>query len=1789
MKFTPQFISVYLLLIPVLIFLPAALNAQQNPEWIVFNTGNSGLPDDQVNDIIIDDNNVIWIGTDSGIARFDGSWKIFNTSNSGLPIHSIESILIDKKGNKWTTAQEAYGEGFAKFNDKTWTIYGRSNSELPSDVVNTFALDSIGNKWLGTDEGLVKYDGKNWIAYNVYNSKLPGNLVFALEIDSEGNIWVGTNEGLAKFDGTNWTIYTDSNSGLPCNHIWDLATDVGGNIWIATENCGFAKFDGITWTVFNESNSELPDNEIIALSNVINGTIWVGTEGRGLSKFQNNTWTNYHVLNSGLPNDIVSNIYIDRKGNKWICTQGGGLAVYKEGGIDIQGNPAEIQLFFNSTKPVSLKRNDKHVLPPNDIFKEKGYSSKGQDTEIHLNEHMSAVHQDIHFDRISVQEGLSQSTTRCIYQDSKGFMWFGTDDGLNKYDGYQFSVFKHDPDNPNSLRSNRINSINEDKLGFLWFETTYGVLHKFDRETETFTPYKNDKNDIISLKKLPAYVDTCGTFWIEEWGLRRYRNKLLPRDGNSSDFSKFIYIDDSGGWWIGTDGSELEKFWGDHKSTKHYGHSPYNSNSLSHDEITSIVKDNFGQLWIGTINGLNKLNPQEDKITRYLYQPGIVNTLTVNRINAICQTNSGELWIGTHGAGLYNFNLKTEKFMHYVHDSNDPKSLSNNVVLSIYEDRSGVIWIGTYTGGINRFNPNQKKFSHHHHDPENPNSLSCNMITSVYEDNTGFLWIGTDGGGLNRINTDGLDNFSPIWTHYKNDLYNPNSISGDRILSIYQDKLGVMWFGTNEGGLNKFIHSTNEKISGFIHYKHFPGNPRSLIVDEVTCIYEDNANQLWIGTGRGLNKFNRQTETFIRYSSDSDNPITLSNDGITCILEDKKGNFWVGTEDGLNKFDRQKETVIRYIHDPDNPNSRIYNEITSIYEDKSGTLWIGTANGLKRFDHQTGVFSHFKKKDGLPNNFICGILEDDDKKLWLSTRNGLSQYSPQTGNFTNFDRHDGLQSNEFNSGAFYKTNTGRLFFGGVNGLSFFYPKESKDNLYTPSIVITDFQISNLSVPIGSPFIEKSISEAKEIQLSFEERVFSFEFAALDYQNPEKNQYAYMLEGFDKDWNYTDAKRRFATYTNLDPGEYVFRVKGSNNDGRWNEAGTSINLTITPPWWRTNLAYAGYLLLFALTLYALRTYDQKRHRLKHDLELEHLQTDKLKEVDHMKSRFFANISHEFRTPLTLIKGPAKQIMAGDFNGSLKEKGKMILHNSDRLLSLINQILDLSKLDSGQIKLQVTQTEIIGILKGLVLSFSSLADQKKISLVFDAKVKSLTGYIDRDKFEKIVTNLLSNAFKFTPEHGEIIFECGLRITEKSKIQYPISKMFFMAITNTGPEMPPDQLDKIFDRFYQAETSYKKDGEGSGIGLALTKELVELHHGTIGVECGRMEKQPPESTFSKGELCPTTFIVSLPVGKSHLKEDEITEGHLESSSPIPYPTSGIQHSRLEMSPSSRHVGMKSSKISQASSIEYRVSSIPSPASRLRSPSVLIVEDNQDVIQYICSILEMDYRLISAENGKAGMEKALETHPDIIISDVMMPEMGGFEFCQKVKSDERISHIPVILLTAKADLESKIEGLEFGADDYISKPFDAEELKIRIKNLLEQRQRLWRQYQKNNDFDLLKNRVASTDEVFLDRVRKVIDQHIDDPEFNVKKLSVELGISRRHLSRKFESLTGDTALIFIRRIRLARAVELLQQNGNNIVNISYDVGFTTPSYFAKCFRRQYGLNPSEYAAQYSRNGKIS
>jgi signal transduction histidine kinase/DNA-binding response OmpR family regulator len=918
----------------------------------------------------------------------------------------------------------------------------------------------------------------------------------------------------------------------------------------------------------------------------------------------------------------------------------------------------------------------------------------------------------------------------------------------------------------------------------------------------------------------------------------------------------------------------------------------------------------------------------------------------------------------------------------------------------------------------------------------------------------------------------------------------------------------------------------------------------------ITEVWLDQSGSVWCLIGGRIYRFDEELKKFIQHK------ITIDGQVISdykLVNQDRSGTWWFGTSNnGLIKSHNfasnvpphRKPQYKQYkpkVGDPHNLNS---DDVRSIYKDRQGYLWIGTDRGLNKFDIEAETFEHYSEKDGLPSNLISEISEDNQGNLWICTSKGLSRFNPVIEKFLNFDEQEGLPMAGFGE-CYAKGPEGEMYFGGRDGFMVFHPDSQQYNTHEPPVVITDFQIFNRSVLPGdqSP-LKKSITHSTEIALRHDQDVFSFEFVTLDFTNPVRNQYAHKMEGVDPDWVYTNATRRYVTYTRLDPGEYLFRVKAANNEGVWNEAGAVLKITIMPPWWRTNLAYLIYILLVGSITYGIWRFRANRLKMQHRLELEQVHAAKLEELDQMKSRFFANISHEFRTPLTLILGPLEQMISGKLKKDVRDQYKIMRRNANRLLQLINQLLDLSKLEDGKLKLQAQKIEIVALLRGLVQAFESLAVLKNITLKFEPNLDAIELYVDLDKFEKIINNLLSNAFKFTPEGGKVTVSIGH--PPQSPLEGGSKGGVYILVSNTGPDIPAEYLEKIFDRFYQAEDW---EHEGSGIGLTLTKELVELHHGKIQVESIPGIR--------------TTFSVFLPLGKEHLESDQIVESdYIERDGEL-----------REVVPS----GERDTELVDGQLDDKRSKS----AEKL--PLILIVEDNIDLRRYLADIFKNDAKVVEAVNGEEGFNISIRQIPDLIISDVMMPKMDGFELCKKLKTDERTSHIPVILMTARAAKEDKLEGLETGADDYIAKPFEAEELLVRVSNLIEQRRLLRKRFTGVKGLRPQDIAVNSADQRFLQKALNIIERHLSDPGFGAERFSREMALSRVQLHRKLQALTDQSASEFARTIRLNRAAQLLREKTDNISQIAYEVGFSNPSHFSISFRKQFGLSPREYIKEQS------
>jgi signal transduction histidine kinase/ligand-binding sensor domain-containing protein/AraC-like DNA-binding protein len=1377
---------------------------------------------------------------------------------------------------------------------------------------------------------------------------------------------------------------------------------------------------------------------------------------------------------------------------------------------------------------------------------------------------LSAQFVEPKFENITVQDGLPENNVWCILQDHLGFLWFGTSNGLVKYDGYEMNVYEHIIDNPESMTYSSVYRIFEDRTGILWVGTgsTYGgVLNRFDRSTETFKHYLHNSKDSISISSshvLSFCEDSKGRLWfgtsngLNLWDQETdgFESFFIPDTiKNNSDKQIISAIIEEPSTHNLIIGSAFGGLWNYDPSNKKFIKLQLffnKENKIEINEINSLYRSNDGIVWVASKFGFIKYDSKSDDAKLFQPQPTLGYN-TKNDFHTAIEEIDGLLWVGTAAGNLACFDPEKEIFKLFKNDPNDVSSISPSSpwgILSIYKDRSGILWVGSADFGLNKWDKYKIKFNSYKFNLDEKKSIGNSLVTSMCEDRTGNIWVGTYGGGLSKF-----DREKKLFVNFKREFDRKNSLNNNEIMSIYEDPYdsGILWIGTNGSGLYKYESKNNQ----FKLFRHNENNEYSLSNDSIYFTLADGKDIIWVCTWRGgINKFNRKTEQCTHYYNNPNDSTSISSNDAWYCFKDKLGVLWFGTangNEGLSRYDYNKDNFHSYGNEHEYMQ---FNMISTICEDHKGNFWLGEyATGLYLFDRTKGIpLNHYTERNGLAHNQVMSILEDVSGNLWIGTYNGLSRFNPVSKRFRNFYEEDGLSSNRLFFRSAFLSKSGDMFFGGENGFTWFNSENIKDDPTPPMVVITNLSLFNR--PKEKLKIDGFISEMKEVRLPHNYNDLHFNYVGLHFSDPVKNKYKYMLENFDEDWVEAGTQRN-AVYTNLDPGEYIFRVEAANRDGIWSKKDASIRIVILPPWWATTWAYALYTLIISSIVYFMWKLQLKRIRIKHDYEMSKFEAEKLQEVDELKSRFFANISHEFRTPLMLILGLSKKILDKAKDQVFKDDINVIKRNANRLHGLVNQLLDLSKLESGNMTLRTSPQNIIPLLKGLVLSFASFAERKRIKLKFNSKEEEIVAYIDKDKIEKIVTNLLSNAFKFTPEGGrvEVVINCQAELVSASSVNHKIPKQVRndkngfveISISDTGIGISPDRIDKIFDRFYQVDSSHTREQEGTGLGLALTKELVELHKGQIEVE----------SSEGKG----STFIVTLPLGKVHLKPEEIIEGKLEGEDAIP--------EELELS---------------TEYDEQKVRSYIELVTETEKLLLLIVEDNSDVRNYIKGNLEDDYRILEAVDGANGLEQALNQIPDLIISDVMMPKMDGFELCEKLKTDERTSHIPVILLTAKATDKDKVAGYETGADDYIMKPFDNFVLKTRIKNLILQRERLSEHFINEGIFQINDTNATSIDKMFLKKVLDIINEHMSDETFGVDSFAEEIAMSRSQLRRKLIALSGKAPGDLIRTVRLTKAAKLIEQHFGNISEIAAEVGFNNPANFARIFKSHFGVSPTEY-----------
>jgi signal transduction histidine kinase/ligand-binding sensor domain-containing protein/DNA-binding response OmpR family regulator len=1338
------------------------------------------------------------------------------------------------------------------------------------------------------------------------------------------------------------------------------------------------------------------------------------------------------------------------------------------------------------------------------------------------------------FERLGMREGLSHHNVNDLYKDSTGFIWIATSSGLNRFDGHSTKVFRNIPGDTSSLLVDDIQKIFPGPQGKIWLYTHAGNIvydprtEKFERTTDAF---------LKSISIFPGLItsiskDKQGNFWFIHYnsGLFRYSpkdNQTIRFEHRAADQSSIssmsmsgIEQDRNGDYWVVHQNGIFEKL--DHKTLK----VTYRNDELMRrfggelfEYVLMIDSDNELWLYNDRNYGCFRFNPSNGSIVTYNTSAPI--RLNSNIVRGIVEGDDSVIWIATDHGGLNLLDKKTNQIQYLLHSDDDDHSLPQSSINTIFRDDEGIIWLGTYRNGVCYYHRNIFRFQLYRYHKSNPSGLPFGEVNAFAEDKSGNIWIGTNGGGLIYF-----DRKKNTFRQYRHNPKDPNSLSTDVIVSLLVDHEGILWIGTYYGGLNRFDGKK------FMRYRHDPLNSRSIGDDNIWEIVEDSNHNLWMGTLKaGVTVYNRSKNEFFHYRSGDVNSIHTMY--VASLMEDRSGNMWIGTGYGLEILQKASGRFVHYLNDPRNPETISNNGILALYEDSRGLVWIGTHGGLNLYNKEKNTFRSFQERDGLQHNFILTLTEDEDHNIWFSTPKGLTKIvvTGQPGaysfSFKNFDQSDGLQTGAFHENAALKCASGELVFGGSNGFNIFQPKQLSMNSSNPKVLFTDFQIFNRSVAIGEKVnnnivLSESISRTHHITLKPANNVFSIEFTALNFFHAEKSEYRYKLEGFSKEWLTTGPNERKVTFTNLDPGDYTLKVIASNSEGKWNETPAVLKITILPPFWKTKTALVLYAMFIIGGLLFIRWLTLTKERINSKIRFERIEAQRMHELDLMKIKFFTNISHEFRTPLTLILAPVEKLLNQENDPEHTKQFQMIYRNARRLLNLVNQLLDFRKMEVQDIRLNASEGNIVGYIKDLVYSFSDLSEKKHITLSFNSQIPQLESFFDRDKVEKIVFNLLSNAFKFTPENGRVDVALAVKNFDRGDF-------IEIKVSDSGIGIPADTLDRIFDRFFQHEIPTSMVNQGSGIGLSITQEFVKVHGGFIEVE----------SIEGKG----STFRIYLPlVPLVHPSDIKSTEGVHDDEA---------EHEDAEdLTAESR-------------------------------PSLLLVEDNEDFRYYLKDNLKSTYQIIEAANGLQALEKANSHIPDLIVSDIMMPEMDGIEFCRKVKNDPNTSHIPVILLTARAAEEQKMEGFKSGADDYITKPFNFEILQARIRNLIQQREAIQKHFPKLLEVKASDIQVTTHDEKLIKSAIEIVENNLTNKDFSVEELSRQLGMSRVLLYKKLLALTGKTPIEFIRSIRMQRAAQLLEKSQYTVSEIAYQVGINNPKYFAKYFKEEYNMLPSNYAAE--------
>lgn len=1325
--------------------------------------------------------------------------------------------------------------------------------------------------------------------------------------------------------------------------------------------------------------------------------------------------------------------------------------------------------------------------------------------------------QDLVFNHLMMEDGLSQNSILAIAQDSKGLMWYGTRYGLNSYDGSKFHLYKSKPKDTTSLSGDYITTLYNDPKGTLWVGTTNG-LNKFNPRKGTFERKLLDQTRPELSHVVRAITeDKKGNLWVgTNYGLyvlisRQshlfFRAEQLGLDqGIAKNEIQSLYEDHQGFLWIGSNhGLVKTTFENRFKTVKTFTRDQHNPLSISDNSVSSIIEDHQNNLWIGTErSGLNLFHQETQSFSRFSHQSENNNSLTHNAIRTINVSKTGELWIGTQ-EGLSVLNPITKKFSNYKHSKSNLRSLNQNSIYAIFEDFNNSMWIGTYYGGVNVNYASPTPFKIWQYN-EKQSGLNFNVISSINEGKNGTLWIGTEGGGLNYYQPDNRQFGS--YTYNANDS---NSLGSNLVKIVYKDRSDDIWIGTHGGGLNLFNPAT-KKFKRFFSQKGDLSATRS----EIIAILEDNTGVFWIGSQTGLSFFKKQADRPLSYPM-PEKLNFLKNQKIRFLLDDSENRIWVATTSGLYIYSPKKGSL-QTLKLPKTATGADY--INCLYEDANKNIWIGLYHGgLLSYNLNTQAFTNvYSVKDGLSNDNVVGILEDHQGHIWISTSNGLSKLDPVSKKFQTYTTSDGISGDEFNYNSSFKSKTGALMFGGYNGLTYFFPNEIQQNRFQAPIIFTGLLLFNNTVAINGPdqLLQQDISYTKKLIFKHSQNIFTLQFALLSYIKSKKNKYAYKLEGINKQWIETNTPS--ASYTNLPSGSYTLLIKGTNNDGVWSIP-QSIQIEILPPFWKTWWAFSIYAILLATVIFFITRFFYLRELLIKDEELHQ-----------NKLNFFTNVSHEIRTHLTLIMVPIDKLI--DSNKEQTENQTQlnkVKNNANRLLKLVSELMDFRKAETKHLKLHIAPHNLVDFVRNICSTFEGLSVKKEIHLSILCDQDVVMVYFDKEQLEKVFFNLITNAFKFTPRDGHITVRM---ITHKDSVT--------VSVEDTGRGIAPEHLDLLFSNYFQIDDQSIQN-TGYGIGLALSKNIVELHRGSISVISKPSDGQ---------ETGNTSFTVTMLRGIGHLANK-----YNINSATIP-----------QLEPTANHIEEPTIIVEESHDHSRKTATI------------LIVEDHKELRQLIKESLENDYKILLAEDGLNGWQKATEEIPDLVISDVMMPHMDGFTLCGNLKSDERTRHIPIVLLTAKESETDQITGLTGGADIYLTKPFSSKILQLNVRNLLNSREIMRQKFGKSFLLEPRNVEIDSADEQFLTKLILIIEDNMDHEKLGIDFLSEKIGMSSSVLYKKLKAITNLSINEFSKSIRLKRAAQLLKQKQFTIYEVGYMIGFTDRKYFSREFKKQFGKTPTEY-----------